>query len=30
MRPPALELAGSWVEFGLSVEMEALGQALAY
>ena len=30
MESLALELAGSWVEFGLSVEMEALGQALVY
>lgn len=27
---PALELAGSWVELGLSVGMEASGWALIY
>ena len=26
---PALELAGRWVELGLSVEMEVCGRALA-
>ena len=26
----SLELAGSWVEFGVSIGMEAFGQALIY
>ena len=30
VRRPALELAGSWVELGLSVGMEAFGWALIY
>ena len=30
MRGPALGLAGSWVELGLNVDMEAFGHALIY
>ena len=30
VRRPALELASSWVELGLSVGMEAFGWALIY